>query len=114
MSVGLKIILVFLMTISGSLGAYFFKRGTESLQGKSFFYMILVPYIWIGGCFYILGIISNVILLRYLDYTIVYPMTALTYIWTLFISHLLLKEKIDANKVLAIALIVAGIVVINL
>ena len=55
----------------------------------------------------------NVVLLRYMDYTIVYPMGAITYIWSLIISNRFLGEKITKKKVLGIALICVGVVLLT-
>jgi drug/metabolite transporter (DMT)-like permease len=63
---------------------------------------------------YLLGALLNIVLLRHLPYSIVYPMTSLTYIWTMVVSYFLLKEKINRNKIIAVALIVTGVIVLNL
>ena len=105
---------LFVMTLSGTFGALFFKRASTSLENKSLFAMLGNANLYIGGCFYLLGAALNVLLLRRLDYSLVYPMTSLTYIWTMLVSRLLFGEKITLGKVAALTLILAGIVTINL
>ena len=39
----------------------------------------------------------------------IYPMTAITYIWTLVLSALFLQEKITLRKLLGVAFIVFGV-----
>lgn len=114
MSIILKIILVFVMTISGSMGAFFFKRGTSKLNDGSIFKMIFIPEIYIGGFFYLIGAATNIVLLRFMEYTIVYPMTALTYVWTMIISYFILRENMNKEKIVAIACIVLGIIILNI
>lgn len=114
MSITLKICLLFVMTIAGSFGAFFFKAGTSKLRDQNLFRMILIPEIYAGGFFYLLGAGTNIVLLRYMNYTIVYPMTALTYVWTLLVSYFLLKEKMSKEKIIAITCIVLGVVILNL
>lgn len=100
-------IFVLIMTLSGSLGAFFFKRSTENLNG--IFSLLRIPSFYLGGFFYAFGALLNVVLLRYIDYTIIYPMGALAYIWSLFISNRFLGEKITKKKILGIALIILGV-----
>ena len=102
------------MTLSGTFGALFFKRASASMENKNLFAMLGNVNLYIGGCFYLLGAVLNVLLLRRLDYSVVYPMTSLTYIWTLLVSRLLLGEKITAGKVIALVLILSGVITINL
>ncbi|MEQ6390979.1 DMT family transporter [Bacillaceae bacterium S4-13-58] len=79
-----------------------FRVGTLTLQ-RSF-----VEYFILGGFFYGTGAILNIVTLQLLPYTVVYPLTSITYIWTLIISALFLKEKITVKKILGLTLIVAG------
>lgn len=107
----IKYIFVLLMTLAGSLGAFFFKRSTDGLSGV--LSILRVPSFYLGGALYCLGALMNVILLRYMDYTILYPMGAIAYIWSLIISNRFLGEKITKKKVLGIALICVGVVLLT-
>lgn len=103
-------VFVLLMTLIGSLGAFFFKRSTGGMEG--IFSLLRYPSFYIGGVLYVLSALMNVVLLRYMDYTILYPMTAITYIWSLVISNRFLGEKITAKKVIGVALICLGVVLL--
>lgn len=100
-------IFVVIMTLFGSLGAFFFKRSTADLNG--IFSLLRIPSFYLGGFFYAFGALLNVILLRYMDYTIIYPMGAVSYIWSLFISNRFLGEKITKKKIFGVALICVGV-----
>lgn len=65
-------------------------------------------YLYYGGILYILAAILNIFVLKYLEYSIVLPLTAITYIWTMLISKIYLKEKITKLKILGVILIVIG------
>lgn len=82
---------VLLMTLAGSLGAFFFKKSTEKMAG--IFSLLHIPAFYLGGCLYVLGALMNVVLLRFMDYTVLYPMSAIAYIWSLVISNLFLGEN---------------------
>lgn len=94
------------MTFCGSLGGLFFKLAS-SINIKDNSGQYLFRFI-IGAVFYGSGAILNIYVLKHLPYTIVYPLTSITYIWTLFISYFLLKENITWRKVVGLFFIILG------
>lgn len=114
MNLPLKIIMVGIMTLSGTFGALFFKKGIAKMKGISPFSLITIPEVYIGATFYLIGAAFNIILLKFMSYTVLYPMTSLTYVWTLFVSSVVLKERINKNKIIAIVFICAGVLVLSL
>lgn len=104
--------LIPVMTLGGALGAFFFKQGARQVNG--IFTIFIRPKIYLGGIFYVLSALLNVYLLRYLDYSVLYPMTAFTYIWSLIISKCFLGEKINAKKIIGVMAILFGAVLLNL
>lgn len=101
----INIILLLSMTLLGSLGAFFFKKASAASPGLN--RLFLLPFL-IGGSLYFFGAVLNIILLRFLPYTLVYPLTSVTYIWTLLISWLFLSEKISIKKIIGVGLVVVG------
>lgn len=103
----MKLVLsVLVMTLFGSLGALFLKRGSAKVSElKS---LVTTPQIWLGGLFYLAGALLNIYLLRGYSYSIVYPLTSLTYVWSLILSALLLHEKVTVQKLFGIAAICLG------
>ncbi|WP_310196946.1 EamA family transporter [Neobacillus niacini] len=93
------------MTFFGSLGGYFFKKASSHSLGfnKGFLFNLCL-----GGFFYVLGALLNILLLKYLPYTIVYPLTSITYLWTMILSYFLLSEKINYKKIGGVSLIGLG------
>lgn len=67
-----------------------------------------VTYLFLGGLFYGIGAILNIIALQHAPYTIIFPLTSLTYIWTLVISYVFLNEVITKRKFFGIFLIIIG------
>lgn len=104
-------LLILVMTLLGSLGAFFFKKSTEKMDG--IFTLLRIPSFYIGGVLYVSGALLNVILLRYMDYTVVYPMGSIAYIWSLVISNRFLGEKITARKIVGVVLICGGVVLLT-
>lgn len=96
------------MTFLGALGAFFFKKAATKADGL--LPLFINKEFYLGGTSYVSGAILNILLLRYLQYSILYPMTAITYIWTAMISHHLLGEKISKRALLGIVMICIGVV----
>lgn len=107
---GLVIFLIeiFIMTISGSFGALFLKKGVEKIGLFNIKKLLMSFEIYLGGLMYFIGAVSNILLLRSYDYTFVYPLTSLTYVWTMIISLVILHEKVNTQKVAALMCILAG------
>lgn len=98
---------VLLMTLCGALGALFLKRGAADMTNLRT--MLTSPRLWAGGCFYLAGAGLNILLLRGHPYSVVYPLTSLTYVWSLVLSALVLHEKVNARRLLGVGAICVGV-----
>lgn len=105
------ILVIIFMTMLGSLGGFFFKKSTGS---ESMFATLKNKYLYIGGILYVVAALINVWVLKFLDYSVVMPMTAITYIWTLIVARVALKEKLTGKKVIGILAIITGALFIGL
>lgn len=99
-------------TLVGAFGGYFFKKATST--SSTILKILFSPYLYIGGTFYVIGAILNIIVLKGLSYTVVLPLTSITYVWTIIISYFLLKEKISFKKILGIIFIIIGAIILGL
>nr|WP_276323908.1 EamA family transporter [Planococcus halocryophilus] len=94
------------MTWIGAFGGYFLKKASSfniNMERKAFMLRLLS-----GVFLYGVSAILNIVALKFLPYTVVFPLTAITYIWTMLISYLLLKEQISMRKIIGVLLIVTG------
>lgn len=66
------------------------------------------------GFLYLASALLNIYVLRYLDYSVVLPLTSFTYIWTMVFSYFILKEKITGKKIIGVALILAGAAAVSM
>lgn len=103
-------VLILGMTFSGACGAFFFKASTAKMTGL--FSLLKVPKFYIGCMMYLIGALLNIILLRSLPFSVAYPSTALTYVWTLVFSHFFLHERIGRNKILGVLCIIFGVLLL--
>ena len=105
-------IIIILMTILGALGSLYLKKSTMNI--KSF---VEVPRHWpfyLGAFLYFISAILNIIALQYLDYSIVLPLTSLTYIWTLIIARFHLKELVSKYQIFGVICIISGVLIITI
>jgi drug/metabolite transporter (DMT)-like permease len=99
-------VLVIVMTALGAGGAFFFKKASASGWAR----LLKNRNLYIGGALYLLSAVINIVLYGYMAYSVLVPLTALTYIWTFVLSGVLLKEKITRAQIAGIILITAGLV----
>ena len=104
-------IVLLVMTMLGAVASLFLKKASGS---NSLIDMLKNINLYIGGFLYVSSAVLNIWLLKILDYSVIFPLTSLTYIWTMIISYFILKEKITVKKVLGICLILIGAVIISL
>lgn len=106
------IAVIIFMTMLGSLGGFFFK--CSSSAGGSFLSILKNKNLYIGGLIYVASALLNIWVLKYMQYSVVLPMTAITYIWTMILSRIVLKEKITVKKAFGVASIIVGAVFLGM
>ncbi len=99
--------LILCMTFMGAVASVFFKRASES---DGLWKLLLNVNLYVGGFLYVAAAGINIVVLRYLDYLVVLPLSSVTYIWTMVLSYWILRERITKRKVLGVLCIVAGAV----
>lgn len=103
----MKYLLLIAMTWMGSFGAFFLKKCSGSASGPVS--LLKSPQLYFGGALYGAGMLFNIALLRQFDYSVLYPMSAVTYIWSLMLSKWLLDEQITKKKLIGIICICTGV-----
>lgn len=111
----LTIILIILLatTLSGSAGALALKQSMNNISNLTIMALLKNPWIYFGCALYIVSAVTNIMLLKLMDYSIAFPMTSLTYVWTVLLSYFIFKERLTVRKVVAIALIILGVIIIS-
>ena len=99
------------MTLIGALGAFFLKAGMDQVNGLASVFRN--PRIYLGGTFYLIGALLNILLLRHLPYSVLYPMTAVTYVWSMLLSAAFLGESLTRRKLIGVAAVVLGVAILS-
>lgn len=106
------LLILIIMTWFGAFGGYLLKKASSyDFKAEKF---ELLKWLIIGVIFYGSAAILNIIALHYLPYTIVFPLTAVTYIWTMLLSYFLLKEHISKRKLTGVSFIILGAIILVL
>ena len=101
-----SLLIIIVSTIMGSFGAFFFKKATVGAKGLRLF---LNYNFCFGVLLYLLSSVGIIIVLKYIPYGIVFPLTALTYVWTQIIAFKWAGEKISKFQILGVLSIIAGV-----
>ena len=98
------------MTFVGSVASLFLKKASDTGGIVS---LIKSVNLYVGGLLYLTSAIINIWILKILDYSVVLPLTSLTYVWTMVLSYLILKEKITRKKIIGVILILFGAICVS-
>ena len=100
-----SMVFLVIMTILGSVAAFCLKKASGN---EGFLKLLKNKYLYIGGFLYFMSALINIYLLHILPYSIVLPLTSITYIWTMIIAYFFLKEEITQGKVFGVVFIIIG------
>ena len=95
------------MSFVAAAASLFFKKASGS---DGLLKMMTDINLYIGGFLYVFAALMNIYILRFLDYSVVMPLGAITYIWTMALSFLVLGETITKKKIFGVACIILGAV----
>lgn len=95
------------MGLFASVASFFLKKSTAG--GLDIKRLMFNPYFYLGGGLYVFSALMNLYLLKRLPYSIVVPLGALTYIWTLGIAHKFLGETVTRQKTAGVIFILVGV-----
>lgn len=108
---------IFLMTIMGSVASLCLKHASGSLKGENIvdivFHMLKTPSLYAGIALYLAASVLNIYVLRVLDYSSVLPLSAFTYVWTMFLARLKFGEKLTGKKMAGVFLVVVGALLVS-
>ena len=108
-----SILLVLIASFIGSFGAVFLKSGAHRLHRH--WKALVFNWRLAAGVFaFLFSSVFYAAGIRQGELTVLYPMAALGYVWTLFWSRIFFHEPLTRNKFLGLGLILVGIACLNL
>jgi multidrug transporter EmrE-like cation transporter len=107
-------IFLVLVIVSTGFSQTLLKLGANQAHGKRLFLAYLNPYTLSAYVLYIAATIFTVYTLKDTPLKLFYSTTSLKFVLILILSRLILQEKIDHRKVIAVGLIVFGVIIFNM
>ncbi len=109
---------LFIYVIMSSLGLTLIKIGTAndfSLKLDRVGVQFQINYVLVAGmCIYIISFLLSMMVMKKMNLSVFYPISAgLIYILICLLSIFVLKEKVSANQMVGMGIILVGIVVMN-
>ena len=105
----LDILWIMLFTSTAAFGSYAYKLAGNRIRKR----IVTNWYIYAGAGFYLFSNLFLMLALMNNDLSLILGFTGLTYVWSLLIARLLLKEKLNFRKLAGVSLIIIGVVVIS-
>ena len=102
-------VILLVETSVASFASFFLKKASG---GDSKIDIIKSPFFYLGGILYVVSSCLGIVLLQLLPYAVVLPLGSLTYVWTMFISRWLLHEDITRRKLLGMAVLISGVILL--
>ncbi|GHT16108.1 hypothetical protein FACS1894170_13540 [Planctomycetales bacterium] len=102
-------ILLVLTALFSSLGQLCFK--TAARKGNTMPQTLFSFQFWTGGMCLILSLVLTYAAAKYVDYQILYAMTALNYGFIFLLTYFFLGETLDWRKIIGLVFIVIGLMV---
>ena len=106
-------LLVVVASIFGSFGMVFFKAGASNLS-KGLKGLLLNWRVLLGISLYLMSSVFFVLGVKRGEISILYPLVSLGTVWTLLWARIFFGEELTKTKFMAVGLIMAGIVFLNL
>lgn len=99
-------------------GGIFLKRLSNQLDHTSslfelIFYVIKSPDFWLGGVCYVFPIFLWTYLLKYMELTKLQPLLSFVYIYTILFAMIFLGESPSTIRLMGIAFIIMGVVLVG-
>ncbi|MGA2038695.1 MAG: EamA family transporter [Bryobacteraceae bacterium] len=106
-----SMLLVLFGSVVGSFGAVFLKLGAVRLTGI----MSLLNWrLALGVALYLASSVFYAFGIRHGQLSVLFPMVAVGYIWTLLWARLFFHERFTRSKMLGLGLVLGGVVLVGL
>lgn len=105
------IFLLIAVAFMAAAGNLFFKKAAL-LKNNSFIRKFFSFYFISGGILFVCCPVISSYCARFVDFSVMYAMTSLNFVFVLLLSRIFLKETIDRYKIGGVTLILAGIMLV--
>jgi drug/metabolite transporter (DMT)-like permease len=103
-------ILLIVVSLLTAVGQVCFKK--VAVQKSSFFRKFLHPVFLLGALLFVCCPVISSLVAQVMDFSILYTMTSLNFVFVLLLSRWILKEKFNWPKIVGVCVIIIGLLVI--
>jgi len=107
-----SILLIIIGTLFTSTGQILLKKSSSTLTRSMIINIKNIP-LMIGIFVYFISMVFTIYALKMGELSVLSPITALSYIWTVLLSLIIFKEHINKYKWCGLLLIIIGIITIT-
>ncbi|QQG38482.1 MAG: EamA family transporter [Candidatus Woesearchaeota archaeon] len=107
-----SIIIMLATAILIALAAVFIKIGMYNVT-YSLSSLIKNKNLWFGSFLLVLVAIGTIIAYKGGNLSVLYPIGATSYVWSVLFGHIFFKEKLNVRKILGVLIIVLGVTLIS-
>ncbi len=115
----MEFIYIFLTIVNallGAIAAFSLKKSIHKFEKITSLKLLILNFFKSGmilGVFlYFIAALGSIFLLKYLDVLVFFPLSSISYVFSLFIGNIFLKEKITRFKLAGIVLIILGAIIL--
>ncbi len=108
-----SVAVVFFCTLIGAAAQLLMKTGAAAMTQPGIAGFLLNFPLMAGYAFYGLSTVLLVFTLRDGDLSLLYPILALTYVWVAIATPLLIGERLNAFKIMGVALVMLGVSILG-
>ena len=85
----------------------------QAADGTAFHRALVKPVAWLGIFFWGVELVAWTVVLEQVPLSIAFPLMALTYVFVVLASSLVLKEPVNFRQAIGVCLITAGVVCVG-
>ncbi|MBN2142553.1 EamA family transporter [Candidatus Woesearchaeota archaeon] len=109
----LAFVLVMIGVFLNAFASFYMKKGAVVMnRKKNLISKFMDTYVILGIFLFVLSAVFYIGSMRFENLSVISPMTGIAFIIVAFLSKMLLKEKIGAQKIAGIALIIIGTILV--
>jgi drug/metabolite transporter (DMT)-like permease len=104
-----SMLLVLVASVIGSIASVFLKAGANRIHRTPEALKAAAPWLATGVGLFLAGFVVYTFGVREGSLTVLYPMLALGYVWTLLWSRLFFGEPLNKHKIAGVMLVLVGV-----
>jgi drug/metabolite transporter (DMT)-like permease len=109
MTLTLGFMLLIIVSLLTAVGLICFKK--VAVLESSFLRKLFHPLFWVGGMLFVCGPVISSLVAKVMDFSIMYAMTSLNFVFVLILSRWVLNENTDWPKIVGVCVIIIGLLI---